>query len=527
MRWPLKLLVSVSALLAAGLSLLVYTTLWGKPLWFDVLLDRQAATIALQQPEILTQFGLAGADWFDISGGEFGGFSLVGRSGKYLQLRRFRSEIAQWNSAKHSPGERTAHDMLLWSYDRRLADEKYPWLGADGELYPVNQAFGVQKFLPSFLLTEHPIRSARSAQNYVSRLEAIGPLLDAVGADIRRQANLGVVAPDFIIEDSITQMNELIAAPPASNVLVTNLADKTAAIGLDPALRLSLVRAATAALRDNVYPSFRRLIAEEHALHALAGHDAGLWRLKNGEAYYADQLKSLTSTDMAPGEINQYALSEVNRISNQMDTVLKSIGLRDGTVGARMQMLAAEPRFHYPNTEDGRRQMLLRYKQILEHVRSLVPAYFAHVPTIELDVRRMPTFAERGAAGRISRQYAQSLRSANVGDADIGLSRRRSRPPSSDRDGPRELRTSDPAAHAVFASLRRRLGSVFGVLGRRDGALQERSVWNAWATSVGIVPREPPGRRYGHPCQTLVARTRHRIHGVDDGHGAFGSRFRG
>jgi uncharacterized protein (DUF885 family) len=102
---------------------------------------------------------------------------------------------------------------------------------------------------------------------------------------------------------------------------------------------------------------------------------------------------------MTPGEINQYALSEVNRISNRMDTVLKSIGLRDGTVGARMQMLAAEPRFHYPDTEDGRRQMLLRYKQILEHVRSLVPAYFAHDPTIELDVRRMPTFAERGAAG--------------------------------------------------------------------------------------------------------------------------------
>jgi uncharacterized protein (DUF885 family) len=399
MRWHCKLLVSASALLAAGFSYIAYTTLWGTPLWFDGLLDRQAVLIALQQPEILTQFGLAGADWFDINGGELGGYSLAGRSGNYLQLRRFRSEIMQWNRAKLSRDERTAHDMLLWSYDRRLADEKYPWLGADGELYPVNQAFGVQKFLPSFLLNEHQITSARSAQNYVSRLRAIGPLLDALRADIQRQATLGVVAPDFIIDDSIAQMNELIAAPPERNVLVTNLAEKSATIGLDPTSRLSLVRAAAAALKDIVYPAYCRLIAEERVLRASASHDAGLWRLKDGEAYYADQLKFLTSTDMTPGEIYKYAQSEVNRISAQMDTVLKSMALRDGTIGARMEILAAESRFHYPDTEDGRRQMLIRYKQILRHMKTLVPGYFAHVPTIELDVRRMPAFTERGAAG--------------------------------------------------------------------------------------------------------------------------------
>jgi uncharacterized protein (DUF885 family) len=155
----------------------------------------------------------------------------------------------------------------------------------------------------------------------------------------------------------------------------------------------------SAVLRTIVYPAYRRLIGEEKVLHAHSSHDAGLWRLKGGETYYADQLRYLTSTDMTPDEIHAYGVSEVARISAQMDEFLKSVGRRQGPVGARMDALMADPRFIFPNTDDGRQRVMTRYRQLLDKIRDLLPKYFAHIPAIELDVRRVSAFSEKDGAG--------------------------------------------------------------------------------------------------------------------------------
>jgi uncharacterized protein (DUF885 family) len=251
--------------------------------------------------------------------------------------------------------------------------------------------------LPNFLLSTHQITNARLARHYVERLKALGPVLDAARADIARQAKAGVIAPDFVIDRSIGEMKALIAPVPGENPLVTHLAEKTAAIGMDAAERDALINKAVATMLDAVYPAYRRLIAEEQNLRARAGHDAGVWRLKGGDAYYADQLKTLTSTDLTPEEIHAFGLSEVARITAEMDGVLKSVGLTRGTVGERMDALMADQRFLYPNNAAGRVQVLARYRQILGRARMILPEYFPHVPRTALEVRRVPAFSENGA----------------------------------------------------------------------------------------------------------------------------------
>jgi uncharacterized protein (DUF885 family) len=378
-------------------GVLVYTTVWGTPFWFNGLLDRQAIVFVSTRPELLTQVGAIDGTWLDFHSGKLDAYSLEERRRGYDQVRLFETQIKAWDRSKLSHQEQLSYDIVLWSYDRELANEKYPWLGANGQAYPVNQAFGIQKNLPNFLLSTHQITNARLARHYVERLKALGPVLDAITADVARQAEMGVIPPDFVVDDNIEQMKALIAPVPAKNALVVNLADKTAKLGLDDGKEL--VDDATAAVKDIVYPAYRRLIAEEEALRPRATHDAGLWRLKGGDAYYADQLKALTSTDMTPDEIHAYGLSEVTRITAEMDTVLKSLGFTQGSVGERMDKLMADPRFLYQNNDDGRARMLARYKQILGHVKTLLPKYFAHIPQAPLDVRRVPVFAEKGSAG--------------------------------------------------------------------------------------------------------------------------------
>ena len=82
-----------------------------------------------------------------------------------------------------------------------------------------------------------------------------------------RQARLGVVPPDFIIDDSIAQMQALIADDPAKNVLVANLASKTAKLSdLDANERVALIADATRAVNERVTPAYRRLIARMQAI---------------------------------------------------------------------------------------------------------------------------------------------------------------------------------------------------------------------------------------------------------------------
>jgi uncharacterized protein (DUF885 family) len=399
LKWSVRGAVLAVVAVLVGLGYLVYATVWGTPLRFNNLLDRQTIVEVLNSPQTLTQVGIIDGALYDFTSGKLDPYSLAERQKRLDRTQKFDGEIAAWNRERLSPQEQLSYDIIRWEFARELTNRKYPWLGANNMLYPVNQAFGIQQRLPNFLLSTHRITNQRLARHYVDRLQALAPVLDAARADIARQAKAGVIAPDFVIDASIEQMNAFISPKPFSNPLVVHLMERCEAIGIDGAERRRLVVQAAAAMTDAVYPAYRRLIAEERILRTQATHDAGVWRLKDGDAYYADQLKTLTSTDMTPDEIHAYGLSEVTRITVEMNGVLASIGLTEGTVGKRMDTLMADPRFLFSNDDAGRQAMLTRYDQILGRSKRVLPRYFAHIPKIPLEVRRVPSFSERGAPG--------------------------------------------------------------------------------------------------------------------------------
>jgi len=130
-----------------------------------------------------------------------------------------------------------------------------------------------------------------------------------------------------------------------------------------------------------------------------ATQSAGVGRLPDGAAYYATMLKQMTTTDYSPEKVNGLGLSEVARIVQEMDSLLKAQGLSAGSVGARMAALGKDPRFLFPNSDDGRRQALARYQQILDEVSARMPEYFRSLPAKRLTVERVPASQEKGASG--------------------------------------------------------------------------------------------------------------------------------
>ena len=89
-----------------------------------------------------------------------------------------------------------------------------------------------------------------------------------------------------------------------------------------------------------------------------AVHDAGVYRLPKGEAFYALQLKQATTSDMPPDEIHKIGLDLVKTQSAQIDAILKSQGYAQGTVGTRLRAIYDDPKFRYPNTDEGKDKLI-------------------------------------------------------------------------------------------------------------------------------------------------------------------------
>jgi uncharacterized protein (DUF885 family) len=386
--------------LALLLGFAAYRILWGKPFTLNELANRQAIMLLIDNPELFTQVGIADGTIFDRHSGKLAAVGVAKRDADYAMAARFLAELKRFDRAKLDRKDQITYDVLADQYETALAFRRFDWLSSEG-LYPISPMFGTQVQLASFMLSAHVVRNEKTARNYVKRLEAMGDKLDALTAEMQRQAGAGVVLPGSLLEKSELVIRDTIKAPPEHNALVTSFVERmNQAKGLDAGLKHELAEAAVAALTAHVYPAYERMTAALEALKPqAAAQSAGVDRLPDGAAYYAVALRQMTTTDYSPDKVHALGLAEVARISAEMDALLKSQGMTEGSIAARMQALTKDPRFLFPNTDDGRKQALARYQQILDEVSARLPDYFSTLPPTHLTVERVPPSAEKGSAG--------------------------------------------------------------------------------------------------------------------------------
>jgi uncharacterized protein (DUF885 family) len=129
-----------------------------------------------------------------------------------------------------------------------------------------------------------------------------------------------------------------------------------------------------------------------------AGTEDGVWHLPDGEAYYAWAVRLHTTTERTPQEIHQSGLAEVARIQGEMHEILRAEGMPAADLARAIRSLGSDPRFLYPDTEEGRRQVLAEYQAIIEDAQARLPALFGRLPRAKVVVQRVPEFKEEGAA---------------------------------------------------------------------------------------------------------------------------------
>jgi uncharacterized protein (DUF885 family) len=380
---------------------------FGKPFTVNELANRQAILFLVGNPELFTAIGIADGTLFDRHSGKLTEVGIKQRDANYARAMKFDAQVKEFDRAKLNLQDQLTYEILLDQYETYLSFQKFDWLSSEG-LYPISPMWGTQVNLINFLETQHVVKNEKTAVNYVKRLEATGAKLDAVTAEMMRQAKLGVILPVSLLDKARGGIGDTLKPSPKDNPLVTTfVARMQTAKGIEAAQQAQLADQAKDVVAEQIYPAFNRMTAALDSLRPVAAiQAAGVSRLPDGVAYYEAALKQNTTTNYTPEEIHALGLSEVARINTEMNALLVSQGLSVGSVAERVQALHKDPRFLLPNTDAGRKQLIGKYQQILDEVNARMPEYFQTVPKDKLLVARVPAAAEQGSAGAYYQQGA-------------------------------------------------------------------------------------------------------------------------
>ncbi|MFM7272938.1 MAG: DUF885 domain-containing protein, partial [Gammaproteobacteria bacterium] len=331
----------------------------------------------------------------DFHSGKLGDYTREHELQQIEKLKAARARLDRFDPADLDAQEKLSLEITGWFLDDMIRQASFERSG-----YRVNQISGVTVDLPQFLTDMHQVKSAKSAERYVSRLREFGRVLEESRARVEADRAAGVTPPDFIIAKAVTVMRNFIDKGPEGSALVTTLPAKLESIeGLDEADRKAILEQATAAVREQVIPGYERMIALFEDMAKTATHDAGIWRIPQGEAIYAAALRSNTTTDMTAEEIPELGLSAVERIEGEMDAILDAQGLTEGTVAERARQLAGDPAHLFPNNDEGRQQMLDYLVELNGKVMSRAGEFFITLPPQPLEIVRVPEYSQDSSAG--------------------------------------------------------------------------------------------------------------------------------
>lgn len=368
---------------------------------FRALLDRFANAMLDESPETVTYLGLdhgARAGQKSQLGDDSRAF-IMADAGK---CRTRRNQLLAFESSRLGAEDKILFDTVMYAHELGIEAGNFAFgnntfasaMAESASPYVMSQQAGAFNGIPEFLDAQHLITTKDDAESYVARVAAFGRVLDQESERFSYDADHGVIPPDAILTNLLGQLQDFRAQKPEDTRLVTSLARRMTAKGINGAYTTQVQRLVS----EQVYPAIDRQIAAIKAAQTKATHDAGAWKLPNGEAYYVWALKVGTSTNLTADEIHKVGLAQNQEIEARMDGLLQKQGLSQGSVGERMSALTKDPRFIYANTDDGRTQLLNYLEGRLAALRPLVRK-LSHLPLkAEVQIKRVPTDIQDGAA---------------------------------------------------------------------------------------------------------------------------------
>jgi uncharacterized protein (DUF885 family) len=290
--------------------------------------------------------------------------------------------------------DRISYDVFKWQRENDLADLQ-PAMLALTAVRPINHFSGFHTFYPVFASGRGgaPFRNVEDYENNLTRHREFAALIDRAIGRFRQGLASGVVETKLTIRNVISQLDTQLHDAPEASPYYAPAANFPEAV--PEAERARLRTAYLAAVRDEIFPAYRRLrdfLQNDYLPHARDG--VGLVSMRGGDRMYQRLIEENTTLPLTAGYVHNLGLSEVARIRGEMEAVKQRAGFQ-GTLAEFFNYARTDHRFEPASAEWLHEHYLEIGRRVDAHVREL----FSTIPRTPMEIRQVEPFREREEAG--------------------------------------------------------------------------------------------------------------------------------
>lgn len=302
---------------------------------------------------------------------------------------KYLHQLKTYNYNSLNAEDKISYDILNDFITRSLGTEQY-----HPEYMPISQVFSLPLTMGQLGsgTGNQPFKTVKDYDDWLKRVSAFTPWADTAIENFRAGVRSGVVLPKALVVKIIPQMQSLAQSDVTKSVFygpINNLpksfsdADKT-----------RLTEAYKTAILNQLIPSYKKLgdfFSNEYL--AQARTTSGISALPNGAAMYNFLVYYHTTTHKSAEEMYNTGLSEVDRITGEMEKIKASIGFK-GTLKELFEFMKTDKQFMSFKTSQ---EVLDAYQAVLNKIQPHLDTYFGIHPKTAFEVREVEKFRAASA----------------------------------------------------------------------------------------------------------------------------------
>jgi uncharacterized protein (DUF885 family) len=303
----------------------------------------------------------------------------------------YKEKASKFDDADLSETEKMSKDILLWECNINLEALTFK----NSTYFPIDQMWSVNLMMGQLASgsSAQPFKTVEDYNNWLKRLDGYVVWLNSAKSRMKEGMAAGYVLPKSLIVKVVPQLKAMTEPNLEKNLFYSPVKNFPENFSAED--QKQLTEAYSKMVSEKIIPAYQSLHDFMAGDYLKAGRaTTGIAETPNGEAYYKHQIKLYTTTEMTADEIHQLGLSEVARISSEMEKVKEQIGFKGDLKAFFNSVRNNKELMPYKEPQ----QIIDHFYAIYDTMKPKLEVLFDKKPKTAFEVKQTEKFRENSAS---------------------------------------------------------------------------------------------------------------------------------
>jgi uncharacterized protein (DUF885 family) len=314
----------------------------------------------------------------------------------------YKNQLNDFDDDSLTENQLISKKVLAWECDINLEGFNYKT-----DLLPLNQFNSLHLIIGQFAsgASAQPFKTVEDYNNWLKRLDDYVIWMNTAEEKMNAGIIEGYVLPKSLIEKLIPQLKDGANDTIEEHLFYDPIINFPESFTATEKEELTMIY--TQMLKDKIIPAYKKLLDfTSNEYLAASRTTSGINELTNGEALYAYLIKVYTTTSMSADEIHNLGISEVARISSEMEKIKVQVGF-EGDLKSFFDHVRNKKEL-MPYTDP--QQVLNHFNEIHQRMIPQLNKLFDTKPKTPFEIRRTEAFREASASAEYNQGSVDGTR---------------------------------------------------------------------------------------------------------------------